>query len=107
MSIKNSIDSLTFFPSLIEVLKLPSNPLFSANSSNSLFFSSLSSCSKRSILFSTIIQGNFPPSKNVATPSIEFFIIKVLYKINIVIYMNKTYSFFVCSFVASDIYIHP
>ena len=69
--------SLIFKPVLADVLKDPQKPLLEENSSSSGFFSALSS-SKRSALFSTNKQGNFPPSKNVATSSTEPFHLKVL-----------------------------
>ena len=98
--------SLIFFPSLAEILKLPQNPFFSANSFNSLLSLSLSS-SKRSTLLSTKMQGIFPPSIKSAFSSTAAFHLKVLYYKNIIIYLNKTYSSLVCLFVASDIITHP
>ena len=68
--------SLIFNPVLAEVLKEPQNPLSFPNWSNSGQFSALES-SIKSALFSTNKQGNFPPSKNVATSSTELFHLKV------------------------------
>ena len=75
--IKYSIDSLIFKPVFAEVLKDPQNPLLDPNSSNSGSFSTLSP-SNKSALFSTKRQGNFPPSKKVATSSTEPFHLRVL-----------------------------
>ena len=75
--IKNSIDSEILTPVFAEVLKLPQNSPFFANSSNS--GSSKFCSSKRSTLFSTKRQGNFPPSKNTAASSTDFFHLIVVY----------------------------
>ena len=77
--IKNSIDSDIFNPVLAEVLKHPQNSLLVANSCR--VESSSSALSKRSTLFSTKRQGNFPPSKNVAASSTDDFHFIVLYYI--------------------------
>jgi hypothetical protein len=69
--------SLIFNPVLAEVLNEPQNPLLVPNDSNSGQFSAFAS-SIKSALFSTNKQGNFPPSKNVATSSTEPFHLKVL-----------------------------
>ena len=91
-----------FVPSLAEVLKLPQNSLVLANSCNSASFEDGSS--RRSTLFSTKRQGNFPPSKNTAASSTEVFHLIVLYYI---INYLITYSSLVWTFVASDITTHP
>ena len=71
--------SLTFNPVLAEVLKHLSNPLSFANFFNSCILSILF-LSKRSALFSTKIQGNLFPSKNLVFLSIKFFKCLTLYK---------------------------
>ena len=81
--IKYSIDSDIFNPVLAEVLKHPQNSLDWANSCRE--GSSSSPFSKRSALFSTKRQGNFPPSKNVAASSTEPFHLSVLIHKNIYI----------------------
>ena len=75
--IKYSIDSEIFKPVLAEVLKHPQNSLLLANSWRLGSFST--SPSKRSALFSTKRQGNFPPSKNEAASSTDVFHFIVLY----------------------------
>ena len=95
--IKYSIDSDIFKPVLADVLKHPQNSLFFANSFNS--FSS-GSPSIRSALFSTKMQGSFPPSKNVAASSTDDFHLIVLF--NYLIILFYTYSSLVWTFVASD-----
>ena len=71
------MDSDIFTPVLAEVLKHPQNSPFWANSWRA--GSSNSSLSKRSTLFSTKRQGNFPPSKNDAASSTDVFHLIVLY----------------------------
>ena len=70
---------LTFNPVLADVLKHLSNPLSFANFFNFLVLSILF-LSKRSALFSTKIQGNLFPSKNLVFLSIKFFKCLTLYK---------------------------
>ena len=47
------------------------------------------------------MQGNLPPSKNVETSFIPLYQFKAL-NINIILYLNETYSSLISLFVASD-----